>query len=402
MITPPSTRQAWRLGRVPVSYSLRNLWARRMTSMLTAGGMALVTYVFASVLMMSEGIRSTLVVTGEANNLIVLSKGADTEVNSSISRTQAAVLAALPEIGMNASGQRLFSAEVVVLHTLPKLGGDKLANVTMRGTDGRVALELRPQVRLTQGRMFRPGTTELVVGKGIAKGFANIAVGETLHFAGRDWPIVGEFEAGGSGFESEIWGESDLILQAFRRGLYASVLLRLSGPAMEQLIRTRIDQDPRLLLDARNERRFYADQSETMSRFIWQLGMLMSGIFSIGAIVGAMITMFAAVSQRTAEIGTLRALGFRRGAILVSFLGESLALSMAGGFVGLLGALAMQRLKLSTTNLQTFSEIAFTFQLTPAIALQVLGFAAAMGVVGGVLPAWRAARLNIVDGLRAV
>ncbi|MFT3859271.1 MAG: ABC transporter permease [Aquabacterium sp.] len=397
---PP--HRTWRIGRIPVSYIARNLWTRRMTTLLTAGGMALVAYVFAVVLMMSEGIRDALVATGEANNLIVLSKGADTEVNSTLSRQQAAVLASLPEIAADAQGQRLASAEVVVLHTLPKSEDGTLANVTMRGTSGDLALTMRPRVRLIEGRMFKPGTQELVVGRGIVKGFANVEVGRTLSFSGREWPIVGVIDAGGSGFDSEIWGDAESILAAFKRGLYASVLLHVNGPASEQILRERIERDPRLLLDVHNERRFYATQSETMSRFIWQLGMAMSGIFSIGAIVGAMITMYAAVAQRTAEIGTLRALGFRRGAILLAFLGESLLLSLSGGLVGLAAAMSMQHFKMSTTNLQTFSEIAFTFHLTPMIALRVLAFAAVMGVVGGVLPAWRAARLTIVDGLRAV
>lgn len=385
---------------VPFRYIARNLWVRRVTTGLTAGGMALVVYVFATVLMMSEGIRSTLVATGQPDNVMVLRQGAGAEINSAIERRQAAILSTLPGIATDALGRPLLSAETVVLINLPKRSNGKPSNVTVRGTSA-TGLQLRPGVRIVEGRMFRPGTSEIVVGSSTASGFAGIDIGASLRFAGRDWLIVGRYDSGRSGFDSEIWGDVEQMLQAFRRTVFAITVFRLADRSLFDSVKARIDADPRLALEAKPEIRFYAEQSEALATFINILGLSLAVIFSIGAVVGAMITMFAAVAQRTGEIGTLRALGFRRGAVLAAFLLESLLLSAVGGVVGLAVASGMQAVDVSTTNFQTFAELAFRFVLTPTIAWQALAFALAMGVVGGFIPAWRAARLQIVDCLRA-
>ncbi|MBL8349625.1 MAG: ABC transporter permease [Burkholderiaceae bacterium] len=385
---------------VPFAYIARNLWVRRVTTGLTAGGMALVVYVFATVLMMSEGIRSTLVATGQPDNVMVLRKGAGAEINSGIERGQAAILATLPGIATDALGRPLVSAEPVVLINLPKRSNGKASNVTVRGTSG-LGLQLRPGVKIVEGRMFRPGTSEIVVGQATAAGFAGVEIGASLRFAGRDWQIVGRYDSGRSGFDSEVWGDAEQMLQAFRRNAYSIVVFRLADPVRFEATKALIEGDPRLALEAKPEIRFYAEQSEALATFINILGLSLAVIFSIGAVVGAMITMFAAVAQRTGEIGTLRALGFRRGAVLSAFLAESLLLAVLGGVVGLAAASGMQAVDVSTTNFQTFAELAFRFVLTPAIAAQTMGFALAMGVVGGFIPAWRAARLQIVDCLRA-
>ena len=385
---------------VPFSYIARNLWVRRVTTALTAGGMALVVYVFATVLMMSEGIRATLVATGQPDNVMVLRKGAGAEINSGIERRQAAILSTLPGIATDALGRPLISAEPVVLINLPKRSNGKPSNVTVRGTSD-LGLQLRPGLHLIEGRMFRPGTSEIVVGQATAAGFAGIAIGASLRFAGRDWQIVGRFDAGRSGFDSEIWGDAEQMLQAFRRGASSIVVFRLADSGLFEATRARIEDDPRLALDAKPEIRFYAEQSEALATFINILGLSLAIIFSIGAVVGAMITMFAAVASRIGEIGTLRALGFRRGAVLAAFMAESLLLSGLGGLVGLAAASVMQAVDVSTTNFQTFAELAFRFVLTPQIAAQAMAFALAMGVVGGFIPAWRAARLQIIDCLRS-
>lgn len=385
---------------VPLSYIARNLWVRRVTTLLTAGGMALVVYTFATVLMMSEGIRATLVATGRPDNVIALRKGSPSEISSGVDRSQAAVLASLPGIARGADGQRLASAETVVLNALPKKDSAKAGNLTMRGTSA-AGLALRPQVQLVAGRMFRPGSAEIIVGRAVSEGFAGALLGQSLRFAGREWRIVGIFDAAHTAFDSEIWGDVDVMMQAFRRSAYSVVLWRLADPdgfARQQAV---IAADPRLTVEAKPEVQFYEEQSQALATFIRILGTALSIIFSIGAVVGAMITMFAAVSQRTGEIGTLRALGFRRGAVLAAFLGESLLLALVGGLMGLAGASLMQTVNISTTNFQTFAELAFQFKLTPGIALQTLVFALAMGFVGGFIPAWRAARLQIVDCLRA-
>lgn len=385
---------------LPLSYIARNLWVRRVTTLLTAGGMALVVYTFATVLMMSEGIRATLVATGQPDNVLVLRKGSGAEINSAVDRVSAGILDTLPGVATGADGQPLLSRETVVLNALPKRGSGKASNVSMRGTTA-AGLQLRPQVRLVAGRYFRPGTAEVVVGRAVAEGFAGAELGGLLRFGGREWRIVGVFDGGKTAFDSEIWGDADLMMQSFRRNAFSTVVFRLADPAGFEALARRIAADPRLQVEAKREQRFYEEQSEALASFIRILGTALSIIFSVGAVVGAMITMFAAVAQRTGEIATLRALGFRRGAVLLAFLLESLLLALVGGVLGLAGASLMQTVNISTTNFQTFAELAFQFRLTPGIAVRTLLFALAMGLVGGFIPAWRAARLKIVDGLRA-
>jgi ABC-type antimicrobial peptide transport system permease subunit len=332
---------------IPLSYIARNLWVRRVTTLLTAGGMALVVFVFAVVLMMSEGIRATLVATGQPDNVLLLRKGAGAEINSGISRSQAAIIESLPAIATSGTGQRLVSKEPVVLNNLPKRSNGKPSNVTVRGTSA-LGLELRPQVKLVQGRMFRPGTSEIITGRSIANGFRGTALGETLHFAQRDWIVVGVFDSGKTGFDSEIWGDADQMMAAFRRNSYSTVVFRLTDRGAFEGVKKTIEDDPRLQMDVKPEIQFYAEQSEALATFIRILGLSLSIIFSIGAVVGAMITMFAAVAQRVGEIGTLRALGFRRGAVLGAFLLESLLLSLVGGVIGLFAASWMQAVDIST------------------------------------------------------
>ena len=385
---------------IPFTYIVRNLFARRLTTALTAGGMALVVYVFATVLMLSAGLQATLVATGQDDNVIVIRRGSQTEVQSGIDRTQAGIVESLPDIAVGQDGQRLVSKEPVVLINLPKRESGKPSNVVIRGVTQN-GLVLRPQVQIIEGRMFRPGMAEVIAGRSIAIGFRGAAVGETLRFASRDWTVVGVFDGGRTGSDSEIWGDAEQMLQAFRRTGFSAVIFRLADSDRFDAVKETIESDPRLTLEAKRETAFHADQSEALSKFINYLGTTISVIFSIGAIIGAMITMYASVASRTAEIGTLRALGFSRGAILMAFLVESLLLGLLGGAIGLAGAAFMQSMSISTTNFQTFAEVAFRFVLTPGIVVAGLLFALVMGFVGGFLPAARAARLKIVDALRA-
>ena len=385
---------------VPLGYIARNLVARRLTTVLTAGAMALVVYVFATVLMLSAGLEETLVATGQDDNVVVIRRSSQTEVQSGIPRLQAGVVESLPQIAIGADGQPLVSKEPVVLINLPKRATRKPANVVIRGVTA-AGLALRPQVKLVEGRMFQPGTAEVIAGRSIAEGFQGAGIGETLRFASRDWMVVGVFDAGRTGFDSEIWGDAEQMLQAFRRTGFSSMLFRLNDPDQFDAVKAAIENDPRLQLEAKREKRFYAEQSEALSKFISYLGTGISIIFSIGAVIGATITMYASVASRTGEIGTLRALGFSRGAILTAFLGEALLLGLLGGVVGLIAASMMQALSISTTNFQTFAEIAFSFTLTPKIIVVSLVFALIMGFIGGFLPAARAARMKIVDALRA-
>ena len=385
---------------IPFSYIARNLVARKVTTLLTAGGMALVVYVFTTVLMLTAGLKQTLVSTGQDDNVVVIRRSAQTEVQSGVDRTQAGIVESLPDIAIGVQGHKLISKELVVLINLPKRDTGKPANVVIRGVTP-TGVALRPQVKLTAGRMFRPGTAEVIAGRAIGSGFRGAGLGETLRFASRDWTVVGIFDGGRSAFDSEIWGDAEQMLQAFRRTAFSSLLFRLTDAGRFDEVKATIESDPRLTLEAKREPRFYAEQAEQLANFIGYLGTTISVIFSIGAIIGAMITMYASVASRTGEIGTLRALGFSRSAILAAFLTEALLLGLVGGAIGLAAASFMQAISISTTNFQTFAEIAFSFTLTPSIVVASLAFALAMGFVGGFLPAVRAARMKIVDALRA-
>ncbi|MGO4278021.1 ABC transporter permease [Cupriavidus sp. RAF20_2] len=385
---------------IPLHYIARNVWARRLTTALTAGGLALVVFVFAAMLMLDAGLKQTLVTTGEADNVVLIRKGAETEIQSAITRDQAAAMEMHPAVAMNKEGRPMASREAVVLISLTKSGAASPANVVIRGISPQ-GMTLRPQVRITAGRVFRPGSSEIIVGSSIAKGFGNVRIGDHLRFAQRDWTVVGHFDAGGSGFDSEIWGDVDQLMQSFRRTSYSSMVVRLGQADGFDKFRADIDVDPRLANEAKREQQFYSDQSRALSTFINILGLTLTTIFSVAAMIGAMITMYASVANRVGEIGTLRALGFQRTNVLAAFLIEAVLLGFVGGVAGLACAALMQFASFSTTNFQTFADLSFRFLLTPGIVVKTLLFSMAMGFIGGFLPALRASRLNIVDALRA-
>jgi putative ABC transport system permease protein len=386
--------------KIPFLYSFRNLFTRRLTTFLTASGMALVVFVFAAVLMLAEGLQKTLVETGSYDNVVVIRKASGSEVQSGIDRMQASIVETQPEIATDTDGKPLVAKELVVLIALPKRGSDKPSNIVIRGIGGK-SMALRPQVKLAEGRMPRPGSSEIIAGSSIAKRFQGGGLGEKLHFAMRDWTVVGVFDAGNSGFNSEIWGDVDQFMQAFRRPAYSSEIFRLREPSEFEKVKSQIEHDPRLTLEAMRETEYYRKQSEMMAKFLRILGLTLTIIFSLGAIIGAMITMYSAVAGRVSEIGTMRALGFQRRSILSAFLMEALLLGILGGAAGLFLASFLQLFTVSTLNFQTFSELAFTFSLTFDIIYKALAFSLVMGFVGGLLPAFRAARMNIVEALRA-
>ncbi len=386
---------------IPISYSFRNLWTRRLTTVFTASGMALVVFVFAAILMLAEGLRKTLVETGSYDNVIVIRKGSNSEVQSGVSRYQASIIETQPEATIGADGQPLVAKELVVLITLPKRATNSPSNVVIRGM-GAHSLTLRPQVKLVAGRMPKFGLSEIVAGRSIAERFKGGGIGESLRFGMRDWRVVGIFDAGNTGFSSEIWGDADQLMQAFHRPGYSSVIFKLRDPSEFETVKKRIEDDPRLTLEAKRENQYYVEQSKMMAKFLRILGMSLTIIFSLGAIIGAMITMYSAVATRTGEIGTMRALGFKKMSILGAFMIEALFLGLIGGFVGLFLASFLQLLTISTMNFQTFSELAFSFALTSDIVWKGLGFSLVMGFIGGVLPAVRASRMNIVESLRTV
>ncbi|HEX9751752.1 MAG TPA: ABC transporter permease [candidate division Zixibacteria bacterium] len=382
-----------------LNYSLRNLTVRKLTTTLTVLGVGLVVFVFAAVLMLSHGLEQTLVDTGSPDNAIVVRSGATSETLSLVLRDQAGVVETQQEVAIAEDGTPVAVAEIVVLININKRANDDPSNVTIRGTTP-TAFALRPGIRITEGRMFSPGTSEVIAGLSVSENFKGCGLGESARFAGREWTVVGVFDAGGTGWDSELWGDVEQVQQAFRRNIYSSMTVKLADPAQFEQMKTRLEADPRMSVTVQREVDFYRRQSVATSSFIKIMGLVISIVFSIGAMIGAMITMYAAVANRTVEIGTLRALGFSRARVLSVFLTEAMWLSLIGGGVGLVAASFMSFVTISTTNWDTFSELAFGFALSPTIIISSLIFAVVMGIAGGFLPAVRAARAKVVDSLR--
>jgi putative ABC transport system permease protein len=387
---------------IPLTYIVRNLFTRKLTTALTVVGVSLVVFVFSAVLMLAYGLERTLVASGYDDNVLFLRKGSDNELTSGVTRDLVNVVSALPSIAMSTDGKPLVSPEVVVVINLLKYSTNDMGNVTVRGISPE-GMQLRPVVKVHQGRMFRFGSREVIVGHSINTRFVGTQVGQTVKFGGDQWTIVGTFDANGTGYDSEIWGDADQLMQAFnRQGAYSSIIAKLTDPSRFEDFTAAVKSEQRLeTLKVEREKDYYERQSHQMALFIRILGLFVTIIFSIGAMVGAMITMYAAVANRTTEIGTLRALGFRRRSILTAFLIESLLISFLGGVLGLFLASWLQFFTISTVNFGTFSELAFGFTLSPAIVQNSLLFALIMGLVGGFFPAVRASRLDILTALRA-
>ncbi|MGE5692256.1 MAG: ABC transporter permease, partial [Candidatus Zixiibacteriota bacterium] len=374
--------------KIPFYYSYRNLFARRLTTGLTVLGIGLVVFVFCAVLMMGNGIKQTLVTSGYDDNAILIRKASQNEMNSYIVRDQAGILESQMEIARGADGKPLVAGELYVVVSLEKRDGGGSVNVVVRGVKP-VSLAIRPNIKLTAGRMFSEGLSEVIVGKQTAARYKGAELGGTLKFGRREWRVVGVFEAGRSAFESEVWGDVNQMMAAFDRSVVSSMTMKLADPSKFSELKKRLEGDPRLTVDVKREKEYYADQSYATSSFINILGMVISIIFSFGAVIGAMITMYASVANRSAEIGTLRALGFQRRSILGAFLAESVLLSFIGGVIGVAGASLLSFVTVSTTNWDTFSELAFGFALSTAIIGSALVFSVLMGFFGGFLPAVR-------------
>jgi putative ABC transport system permease protein len=387
--------------KIPFKYTLRSFRSRKLTTGITVAGISLVVFVFAAVLMMAYGVQKTLVATGSPDNVLIVRKSANGEISSIIPRDDYNTVLTLPHIAKLSDGKPLVSGETVVIINLYKRSGG-LSNITVRGVT-QEAFTLRPQVQIVEGRTFRSGAREIIVGSSIKKNFLGTDVGSTVTFGGDTWTIVGRYEAGGSGFDSEMWGDGNQLQDAFnRQGGYSTMTFKLDQPDAFSVFKAAFDNEPRLQqFEPKPEQKFFAEQSENMTLFIKILGIFITVVFSFGATIGAMITMYAAVANRTVEVGTLRALGFRRRSVLTAFLLESLVISCVGGVIGLFFASFLQFFSLSTLNFQSFSELEFSFALSPSIILSSLIFSIVMGFAGGFLPAARAARLKIVDALRA-
>lgn len=387
--------------KIPLKYTLRNFKSRKLTAVITVTGITLVVFVFTATLMMAFGVEKTLVATGSKDNVMILRKSSQGEITSIIDGDSQNIISSLPFIAKDENGKPMVSAEPVVIINLEiKSGG--LSNITVRGVN-QIVYKLRPQVQLISGRYFNPDLKELIVGKAINNKFKGTEIGDKIKIAGDEWTIVGIFQAEKSGFESEIWGDSRQLLNSFNRGSSVSTMtLKLDDINNFESFKRSFETDKRLLpFEAKIEQQFFAEQSEILASFIRILGTFITIIFSFGAMIGAMITMYTSVANRTVEIGTLRALGFRRKNILIAFLIESLTISLLGGIIGISLASFLQFFSLSTLNWNSFAELEFSFSISWSIVISSLIFSFIMGILGGFLPSVRAARLNIVNALRA-
>ena len=374
---------------------------RKGTAAMTAMGIAMVVAVFVMTLSIAQGFRATLVASGSPQNAIVLRKGATSENVSAVLKPQLPLVEAMPQIARGADARPLASPELVVIISLPRTTDNNPANVPLRGV-GPKAFEVRDTLAFLEGRRFAPGTREINVGRQAVGRFKGLALGSDVKFGSTTWKVVGVFAADDSSFESEVWGDIDLMMPAFQRNGYQSVTVKLTDPSVFDAFEAAMAADPRLNLKPQREREYYEAQSSTTATLIRIFATFVTAILSIGAVFGAMNTMYAAVAYRTREIGTLRALGFSRLRIVGAFLTESVALALVGGVIGCVLALPVHGLSTGAMNMASFSELAFKFRITPALLAGGMIFSALMGAVGGLLPALRAARIPVARALREI
>jgi putative ABC transport system permease protein len=380
--------------------NLRSIPERKGAALAAAVGIAGVVAVFVGVLSIAEGFRAAMKVPGADDVAIVLRSGADTEMTSGLTHDDTRLIADASGIARNAQGP-LASAELFVIINLPKRSTGTDANVPFRGV-GQAALDVRGDIRITEGRKFEPGRNEIIVGAGAARAFAGLEVGKKIRISQTEWEVVGAFSGGGGAAESELWTDAAVLQPAYHRGdTFQSVYAKLTSRSAFDQFKDTLTTNPQLKVRVLRESEFLADQSEMLTRFIRTIGFYIAFIMALGAIFGALNTMYSAVSARTREIATLRALGFGTGPVIVSVLMESLALALAGGAVGAIAAyLAFNGFKASTINWQTFSQIAFAFRVTPVLLVLGVAWAVLIGLIGGLFPAIRAARLPIAAALR--
>jgi putative ABC transport system permease protein len=384
---------------IPLSYNFRNLRVRKTTTIMTALGIALTVAVLLGILAMVAGLRSALQSSGNSLQLLVMRKNSPSELSSQIAREAISAIRFKEGIQKFADGEPMVSGEIVTVMNLPRKNNPEGANVTIRGIS-QTGVKMRPEIRMLSGRWFEPGQREVAVGKSIATRFVSAAMGDSLRFGRGDWKIVGVFDAGRTAFDSEIWGDLNQIATDFNRSeVLSSALVRAVDPIALQALKNSMADDQRLYLEAKTEVEYYAAQTTT-ARPVEFLGTFVAVIMAVGSSFAAMNTMYAAVARRAREIGTLRILGFSRGSILLSFVFESLLLSLLGGLLGILLVLPLNGLESGIGNNVTFSETGFDFRITPAIVGIGLGFATLMGILGGLLPARSASKADILSALR--
>lgn len=387
--------------KIPFVYNLRSVTQRPVSTALTALGVGLVVAVFVATLALANGFIAALVKTGSTDNVLLLRRGADSELSSGIPREDISIITASPHIATGADGRPLVSPETYIVINIQREGGGRfdVANVVARGVSDK-AWDVRRNIKIIEGRRFGSGQSEICVGSKLKGRFANVNVGDVLRFSNRNWSVVCRFSADGSAFESEIWGENEQFQGVFRGTSFQDVAFRLKDPAGFEEAKRSFLEDRRLQVDAHRESEFYANQSALLGNILRFLAIMITGIMAVGAVFGAVNTMYAAVSSRTPEIAVLLTLGFPPRSVLASFLAESAIIAFFGGLVGCLLALPINGVVTSTTNWASFSEIAFAFRVTPQLLLAGLVFAVVMGLVGGFFPARRASKLPVIQALR--
>src|ERR1700733_8073033 len=385
---------------IPISYNVRNLRLRKGLTLMTALGIALTVTTAIFLMALLAGLHRAFVTSGDAKNVLVLRKGSEAELSGGFDASLFPTLKNLPGIEKDSHGEPMASGEWVVVIVLPRKDGTGEVNVTVRGMmpDG---LELRPKVKLAEGRWFTPGQREVVVSQSIQKRFAHANIGDQMQFGKGPWTVVGVFDAGGSAYESEIWGDVNQMASDFdRQGGFSSAYLRATDPVSADALKNRVSDDQRLKLEGVLETDYYAKQTSSGAP-IKVIGIVVGVIMAIGSSFAAMNTMYAAVAYRGREIATLRVIGFSRPSILTSFVFESLLIALLGAAAGILLMLPFNGMQTGTSNAVTFSEVVFSLQITWGVALAAVAFALIMGLVGGFAPAWHAARQNILSALRS-
>jgi putative ABC transport system permease protein len=387
---------------IPVVYNLRSVRQRWNSSIVAVLGIAGTVGVFVAMLSLAHGFKATLVASGTTDNALILRAGANAEMNGAVTLDEVRILQDAPGIARGPNGP-LVSAEAVMIAPFPLISTGTDANVQVRGVSP-TALEVRKTLKIVDGRFLQPGLTELVVGKNVSGTYAGLKMGSEVRFGGATWHVVGVFDAGGSAFDSEVWADAHVLNQVYKRpdNIFQSVTVHLTSPAAIQQFKDAVTADPRMNVDVDREVNYYSKQSQTMTTIITTLGGIVAVIMGIGAVFGALNTMYSAVSERSREIATLRALGFGAGSVVFSFTLEALLISFVGGVVGCLAVLPLNGLTTGAMNWQTFSHLAFAFRITPPLLVQGIIFALVMGLVGGLPPAIRAARRPVAPALRGL
>jgi putative ABC transport system permease protein len=385
---------------IPIVYNLRSMRARWVSAIVAVVGIAGTVAVFCAMLALARGFHATLVSSGSPDNALIRRAGSSAELDGSISLDQVQVIQDAPGIARE-NGQPLVSPEAVMIAGFNLLATGTNANVQIRGVS-QETLKVRPNIKMIQGRFFQPGLAELVIGKNVASTYEGLEYGKPISFGGQNWNVVGVFDAGGSAFDSEVWADSRVLNQVYKRpeNLYQSVTVRLTSPAALNQLKDALTADPKLTVEVDREVDYYARQSQVLTTLITVLGGLVAVIMGIGAVIGALNTMYSAVSERSREIATMRAIGFAGSSIAISFVFEALVIALIGGIVGCIVVLPLNGFTTGTMNMQTFSHMAFAFTVTPPLLAIGIAFALLMGLVGGVPPAIRAARRPIALALR--